>query len=171
MLDVAEKPRLRITHKDAAHLYGVCSLCKHRLHAFIRKTEQHAMLLLNRGFKYHCRTRHGTVVPVSTRISTPRRSTRIPADILIEVQGDSFAYAGETITVNLHGALVRIAAPLKPGDSITVHVHRTGMSAQARVVFAEDELKQVGIELQNPENIWGVPLPPVDWNLITTPKV
>src|SRR5437762_1404994 len=131
MLDVAEKPRLLIAHKNAAHVYGVCSLCEQRLHAFIRSTEQEAMLLLNRGFKHHCRSRHRTVVPVSTKISTPRRSTRVAADILIEVQGDRFAYAGETVTVNLHGALIRIAAPLKLEDRITLYVHSTGKSADA----------------------------------------
>ena len=107
------------------------------------------------------------VVPVSTKISTPRRSTRIAADmaadVLIEVQGERFAYAGETVTVNLHGALVRIAAPLKLGDRVTVHVHRTGKSAVAGIVFADYEVSQFGIELERPENIWGVATPPSDW--------
>lgn len=64
-----------------------------------------------------------------TKDSALRRSIRIASDILVEVQGDGFAYAGETITVNLHGALVRIAAPLKRGDRVAIHVHRTGKSA------------------------------------------
>jgi hypothetical protein len=115
----SQEPRLRISHQDSAHIYGVCSVCEHRLHAFIRNTEQQARLLLNRGFKQHCRGRHEMVVSVPTKVSTPRRSTRIAADVLIEIQGERFAYAGETITVNLHGALVRIAAPLKLGDRIT----------------------------------------------------
>src|SRR5690348_9002568 len=107
----APEPRLLITHKDAAHVYGVCSVCEHRLHAFIRNTEEQARLLLNRGFKQHCRGRHEMVVSIPTKISTPRRSTRVAADvaadILIDLQGERFAYAGETVTVNLHGALVR----------------------------------------------------------------
>src|SRR5690349_879258 len=115
MLDVAERPKLRISHKDSGHVYGTCSLCEHRLHVFIRNTEQQAMLLLNRGFRQHCRGKHEMVVPVPTRISTPRRSTRVAADVLIEVQGEKFVWAGETVIVNLHGALVRVAAPLKLG--------------------------------------------------------
>lgn len=95
--------------------------------------------------------------------SFPRRSTRIPTDVLVEVHGDGFAYAGETITVNLHGALVRIAAPLKCGDRVTLHVHDTGKSATGAVVFANDRMSQFGIELGNPENIWGVAEPPTDW--------
>jgi hypothetical protein len=163
MLDYADKPRLLITQKDGAHVRGKCSLCERKLHAFVRDTEEQAMLQLNRGFKHHCRERHRIVVPVTTRITTPRRSTRIAADILIEVQGEKFAYAGETITVNLHGALVRIAAPLKPGDRVTVHVHQTGKSAIASIVFADYEVSRFGIELECPDNIWGVSTPPPDW--------
>lgn len=163
MLDVAEKPRLLVRHKDAKHIYAVCSLCEHRLHAFIRDTEQQAMLLLNRGFKHHCRGRHEMVVSVPTKISTPRRSTRVAADVLIEVQGERFAYAGETVIVNLHGALVRVAAPLKLGDRITLYVHSTSKSAGARVVFADYEASLFGIELDSPENIWGMTDPPTDW--------
>jgi len=163
MLETAQEPRLLITHRDAAHLYGVCSLCEQRLHIFIRNTEQQARLLLNRGFKHHCRSRHRMVVAVSTKISTPRRSTRVAADILIEVQGERFAYAGETVTVNLHGALVRIAAPLKLGDRIIIYVHRTSKSAVAGVVFANYEESQFGIEFDRPEHIWGIDTPPSDW--------
>ena len=114
----SQQPRLLITHKDAVHVHGICSLCEHRLHAFIRSTEQEARLLLNRGFKHHCRGKHEMVVSVPTKVSAPRRSTRVAAEILVEVEGERFAFAGETLTVNLHGGLVRIAAPLKLGDRI-----------------------------------------------------
>jgi len=97
----------------------------------------------------------------------PRRSTRVKADVaadvLIEVQGERFAYAGETVTVNLHGALVRITAPLKLGERVNLYVHRTGRSVGAGVVFADYEASQFGIELDCPENIWGISAPPTDW--------
>jgi hypothetical protein len=135
------------------------------LHAFIRHTEQEARLLLNRGFKQHCRGRHEMVVSIATKVSTPRRSTRVAADVLIEVQGERFAYAGETTTVNLHGALVRVAAPLNVGDPITLHVHNSGKSVGAEVVFADYEASQFGLELDRPENIWGMADPPADWTV------
>ena len=97
--------------------------------------------------------------------SSSRRSTRILLDVLVEVQGKGFAYAGETTTVNMNGALLRIPARLKVGDRVTVHVHATGKSAPAIVAFANDDLSQFGIELEKPENIWGVTLPPPDWTL------
>jgi len=65
--------------------------------------------------------------------------------------------------VSLHGALVKIAAPLKLGDRITLHVHRTGKSAGAGVVFADYEASLFGIELDGPANIWGVASTPPDW--------
>jgi hypothetical protein len=100
-----------------------------------------------------------------------RRSTRVAADVavaldvLMEVQGEDFQYLGKTITVNLHGALVTTAAPLKVGDQVKINVHLTGKSALATVVFASDDPREFGIGLRTPENIWGVALPPKDWNM------
>jgi hypothetical protein len=103
--------------------------------------------------------------------SAARRSTRITTDVLVEVQGDGFAYAGETITVNLHGALVRVVAPLKHGDRVNLHVHSTGKSALGTVVFANSGLSQFGIELQDPGDIWDVGLPPADWHALSPESV
>jgi hypothetical protein len=98
--------------------------------------------------------------------SAQRRSTRIPMNLHVQVESAGFASAGETITVNAHGALVRVAAPLKLGDQITLRIQRTGKSASAAVVFAN--LSQFGIELQEPENIWGVAVPPPDWSALSS---
>jgi hypothetical protein len=99
--------------------------------------------------------------------SALRRSTRIPADVPVEVERNGLVYSGETITVNLHGALVKLPAnlrsSLKRGDRVTVKVHPTGKSASGAVVFANEALHQFGIELQHPENIWGVIPQPPDW--------
>src|SRR5205085_4035838 len=100
--------------------------------------------------------------------SAARRSTRIATDILIEVKGEGFAYAAETITVNLHGALIRTSARLEIGTVLNVYVHRTRKTALARIVFADrEDPSQHGIELERPENIWGVAGPPSDWELIS----
>lgn len=103
------------------------------------------------------------LVSDSVQNSTPRRSTRIPADVLIELQSEGLAYGGETVTLNLHGALVRSLAPLKLGERVTIHVHETGKSAAASIVFADYGESRFGIELDRPENIWGVGAPPSDW--------
>jgi len=94
-----------------------------------------------------------------------RRSTRIETDVLIELQGDRCAYAGQTVTVNLHGALVRTSAPLQIGTAIVVYVHSTGKSALAHVVSATHEsFPRYGIELDHPANIWGISDTPSDWS-------
>ena len=99
---------------------------------------------------------------------TARRSTRIATDVLVELQGEGFAYAGKTVTLNLHGALVHVLAPLKLGDRVTLHVHLTGKSAPAGVVFVDEAASEFGIELDVTDNIWGVAMPPADWNMRTS---
>ncbi len=47
---------------------------------------------------------------------------------------------------------------------ISIHVYVTDKRAAARVVFIDPENPlRCGIELAEPRNIWGVPLPPADW--------
>ena len=72
--------------------------------------------------------------------------------------------AGETVIVNLHGALIKTLELLAHGTHITLHVPLTGKSAAAQVVFVDPEDRQsVGVELSHPQNIWGISLPPDDW--------
>jgi hypothetical protein len=85
---------------------------------------------------------------------------------VIEVLGvaESLTCEGETIVVNLHGALIATAIGLSIGMKISIHVYLTDKRAAARVVYVDprDPL-HCGIELDQPRNIWGVPLPPDDW--------
>ena len=93
-----------------------------------------------------------------------RRSTRVPIRVQIEVQATGLKCEGETILVNLHGALLKTTAPLELGGRISICVQLTSKSADARVVFASRESPlEFGIALEKFENIWGVPLPPPDW--------
>ena len=74
------------------------------------------------------------------------------------------SHEGETIVVNLHGALVKTSSRLEVGAAIAIHVQLTGKSADARVVFASLEHPLgFGIALDKPQNIWGISLPPADW--------
>jgi PilZ domain len=85
-----------------------------------------------------------------------RRSTRVPLRVVIEVRGSAerLACEGQTITVNLHGALISTAISLNVGMSISIHVYLTDKRATARVVDPEQPL-HCGIELDKPPNIWG----------------
>jgi len=95
-----------------------------------------------------------------------RRSTRVPLKVLIRVEdsSDSVTCEGETVVVNLHGALLTTAVALKLEARITVQVHLTGKQAKARVVYLDSgNPLRCGIALTEPRNIWGVSLPPEDW--------
>jgi hypothetical protein len=72
---------------------------------------------------------------------------------------------GETIVVNLHGALISTAAALAEGMRVEIQVYLTGKRAQAQVVYIDpNQPLHCGIALAKPENIWGVSLPPDDWS-------
>lgn len=105
---------------------------------------------------------------MSTRIAGKfRRSTRVPLRIVISIQGqsESISCDGETITVNRHGALIFSSIPLHIEVKMEILVVRTSQRANARVVYVDPDRPRVcGIALEKPENIWGVIVPPDDWN-------
>lgn len=95
-----------------------------------------------------------------------RRSTRVPLKVVISVEGGegNLTCEGETVVVNLHGALLVTAVPLSRGMRISIQVFLTGKRSKARVAYVDPkDPKQCGIELDQPQNIWGVSLPPADW--------
>ena len=99
-----------------------------------------------------------------------RRSTRVPLKVVITVEGgaQSLRCEGETIVVNLHGALIATAIGLSRGMRISIHVYLTDKRAQALVVYVDPATPlRCGIKLDEPRNIWGVPLPPGDWEETT----
>ena len=96
-----------------------------------------------------------------------RRSTRVALKVVITVEGgaESRTCEGETIVVNLHGALIATALGLTSGMRISIHVYLTDKRAAARVVYIDPKNPlHCGIELDEPRNIWGVSLPPDDWD-------
>jgi len=95
-----------------------------------------------------------------------RRSTRVRLKIRIEARGitEPLTCEGETIVVNRHGALISTTLTLRVGMKIEIHVILTDQHAPANVVYVDPDWPQhCGIELEKPENIWGLPLPPDDW--------
>jgi hypothetical protein len=95
-----------------------------------------------------------------------RRSTRVSVKVSIEVEADvHLTCDGETIVVNLHGALISTNRALHLGMRISLHVYLTDKYAKARVVYIDPARPlNCGIELDQPRNIWGVPIPPEDWD-------
>jgi len=96
-----------------------------------------------------------------------RRSTRVRLKVEIEAHGMSepLTCEGETLVVNLHGALILTAVALRVGMKISIRVHLTDKRAAAEVVYVDpDQPRHCGIKLERPENIWGLSLPPDDWH-------
>jgi hypothetical protein len=94
-----------------------------------------------------------------------RRSTRIPLELSIEVDGKSgiLPFKAVTVIVNLHGALIRTVRPLEVGSTVYLRV-LSGEEALARVIHVDpSQPLTYGIELSKPQNIWGITLPPHDW--------
>ncbi len=95
-----------------------------------------------------------------------RRSTRVPLKVVIAIEGDAETRTcdGETIVVNLQGALIASGIALSTGMRISIHVYVTDNQAAGRVVYVDPQNPlHCGIELDKPGNIWGVHLPPNDW--------
>jgi hypothetical protein len=95
-----------------------------------------------------------------------RRSTRVRLKVMIETKGlsEPLACEGETQVINLHGALISTAVALRVGMEIEIRVILTDKRASAKVIYVDpDQPRCSGIELEQPKNIWGVPLPPDDW--------
>ena len=68
-----------------------------------------------------------------------RRSTRVPLKVLIKAQGitEPRLCEGETIIVNLHGALISTSVALSAGMKIEIDVYLTGKHANAEVVYVD----------------------------------
>ena len=99
--------------------------------------------------------------------SESRRSTRVPLKVSIKAQGitESLICEGETIIVNLHGALISTSVALSAGMKIEIDVYLTGKHANAEVVYVDPEKPlHCGIALAMPRNIWGISLPPENWH-------
>jgi len=96
-----------------------------------------------------------------------RRSTRVPLKVVIKAQAiaERLTCEGETIIVNLHGALISTSVALSVGMKIEIHVYLTGKHSNAQVVYVDPEQPlHCGIALAMPRNIWGISLPPEDWH-------
>src|SRR5579864_1913178 len=96
-----------------------------------------------------------------------RRSTRVRLKVAIEAHGlsEPVTCEGETLVVNLHGALILTAVALRVGMKISVHVRLTDKRAAAEVVYVDpDQPRHCGINLERPENVWGLSSPPDDWH-------
>lgn len=102
-----------------------------------------------------------------------RRSVRLSMIIPITIQGvdasgQPFKENTWTIGVNKQGAKIATFHPLATGTPISIVNPVLGRTAKARVIwvgekrFPEDPY-EVGVELTEAQNVWGIKFPPEDW--------
>jgi hypothetical protein len=102
-----------------------------------------------------------------------RRSTRLAIAIPItfsgkDAAGNAFKENTRTIIVNKHGAKILTAHQMTLGAEVQVENRALGLTGRACIVWiSEKRLPQkpgeVGIQLFEAENIWGIEFPPQDW--------
>jgi hypothetical protein len=99
-----------------------------------------------------------------------RRSSRVLVTLPLAVSGQKsdgshVSGAAETILVNRHGARIRSSVPLEPSMEVRVAMLAPYKWRVGQVVWADNGEKEYGIELNRPENFWGIYFPPEDWEL------
>jgi hypothetical protein len=90
--------------------------------------------------------------------SESRRSTRVPLKVSIKAQGitEPLICEGETVIVNLHGALISTSVALSLRMKIEIDVYLTGKHAYAEVVYVDPERPlRCGIALETPREYLG----------------
>lgn len=100
---------------------------------------------------------------------TTRIPLRIPILIVIEEGDKTRTLDAWTMIVNVHGAKIECKHPLPLHQEITIQVPFNGMSQKGKVVWNRSEPNdsdayEIGVELDRPENLWGVGFPPSDWS-------
>jgi hypothetical protein len=101
-----------------------------------------------------------------------RRSHRVQIAMSIMIRGDSggekFNEEAQTISVNAHGCMVRVAAKLARGDQVTIINTKTVEELTCTVTFVgqKDGAKtEVGLEFSEPSPVfWRIAFPPEDWD-------
>jgi hypothetical protein len=86
--------------------------------------------------------------------------------------GNPFLEMTSAVAFNCHGCLYRSRYHNRPGSWVTLHM-ASSTTAKAQPVRAQirfvrlpaspKDLYQVGVELENPANVWGIQSPPEDW--------
>jgi hypothetical protein len=107
-----------------------------------------------------------------------RRSTRVDHPVTLIIlgkngMGQPFQEKTASVSVNLHGCRYPSRHEYPVGSWVGIQVIQSDgqpksplMRAQVRSINRPDtarDLFQIGVELENPSNVWGVSVPPADW--------
>jgi hypothetical protein len=105
-----------------------------------------------------------------------RRSTRMDYITTVilsgkDASGTPFREFTQTATVNLHGCLVRTSYRILVGMLVTIGCPKAGTSGKGVCVRVWEPAPgvaghEIAIQLIKPQNLWGVPNPPPDWEIV-----
>jgi hypothetical protein len=108
--------------------------------------------------------------------SNRRRSTRIEFTVPIvlsgrDAKGETFREATHTTIVNLHGARLKTSREILVGMQVCIDNPQNGASEKVVCVRIEgdvpgEDAHYIAVQLVRPGNIWGVPDPPADWEVV-----
>jgi hypothetical protein len=107
-----------------------------------------------------------------------RRSSRVERPVSLVVlgtnrRGEIFQERTSAVSLNLHGCRYSSRHDYAPEGWVTLQITGTDgansrpVRARVRSVYSPQtarELCQVGVELETPGNVWGIPTPPDDWH-------
>ncbi len=114
-------------------------------------------------------------------LASRRRSTRIDYVTTVLISGKDAAGAPfreftQTSTVNLHGCKVRTSYRIMVGMLVTLECPKAGTSGKGVCVRVWDSPpgvagREIAVQLIKPQNLWGVPNPPPDWEIVAKAMV
>ena len=105
-----------------------------------------------------------------------RRSTRIDYVTTVILSGKDgsgtpFREYTQTVKVNLHGCKIRTSYRILVGMLVTLECPKAGASGKASASKLWDPKPgvaghEIALQLIKPQNLWGVPNPPADWETV-----
>ena len=103
-----------------------------------------------------------------------RRSTRLSISLPVTIsgvdaEGSKFSETVRTQIVNKHGAKISTPRHIAKGTEVMVESPALGVAAKATVVWLSEKhhgenLHYAGLQLHEPQNLWGIEFPPDDWS-------
>ena len=118
---------------------------------------------------------------VQDTLASRRRSTRIDFVTTVLLSGKDgagtpFREFTQTVTVNLHGCKVRTSYRIMVGMLVTLECPKAGTSGKGVCVRVWDAKPgvaghEIAVQLIKPQNLWGVPNPPPDWEVVAKSMV
>ena len=99
---------------------------------------------------------------------TSRIALRIPVILSPLDSGESKEFNGWTLVINQNGARLECQHGFEEGQEVEVKVLSTGKSARGKVVWSASQpdssgTVELGVEVYQAQNLWGVGFPPDDW--------